>query len=245
MASHLWPHENPIGKHLLNVGDEPQPAVWTPNNATTVVGVVNNTHEGGLTDSFGDELYLPLTPAREQPVLYVIMRSQATTEATVGELRNTVANLNPAVPVTRIRSMNEVVAATQASSRSITILLLAFGALALAIGGVGVYSLIAYIVSWRTREIGIRIALGAPRWQIIKAVVSQSLMLAISGSAAGLVTAGLLGRLLRSFLFDVKAVDPITYSAIPLLMIVLALLASWVPAMRAAAVDPVKTLRME
>ena len=245
MANHLWPHESAIGKHLLGVGDEPQPAVWAPNNAITIVGVVNNTHEGGLADSFGDELYLPLTPAREQPVLYVLMRSQSTTQAAVGELRNTVASLNPAVPVTRVRSMNEVIAATQASSRAVTLLLLAFGALALAIGGIGVYSLIAYIVSWRTREIGIRIALGAPRWQIIKAVVSQSLFLAISGSAAGLVTAGLLGRLLRSFLFDVKAVDPITYSAIPLLMIVLALLASWVPAMRAAAVDPIKTLRME
>ena len=245
MANHLWPHQDPIGKHLLNVGDEATPAVWVPAAAVTVVGIVNNTHEGGLAATFGDEVYLPITPAREQPVLYVLMRSQATTQAAVGELRNTVFNLNPAVPVTRIRSMNEVVAATQASSRAVTFLLLAFGALALAIGGVGVYSLIAYIVSWRTREIGIRIALGAQRWQIIKAVVSQSLLLAVAGSAAGLVAAGLLGRLLRGFLFDVKAVDPITYSAVPIVMIVIALVASWVPAMRAAAVDPIKTLRME
>jgi predicted permease len=245
MANHLWPNQNPLGKHLLNVADEPQPGVWVPNNAFTIVGVVNNTHEGSLAGTFGDELYLPLTPARERPVLYVLIRSQSSTQAAVDELRNTVASLNPAVPVTRVRSMNEVIAATQASSRAVTLLLLAFGALALAIGGIGVYSLIAYIVSWRTREIGIRIALGAQRWQIIQAVVRQSLLLAISGSAAGLVTAGLLGRLMRSFLFDVKPVDPITYSAIPLLMILLALIASWVPAMRAASVDPIKTLRME
>ena len=245
MADHLWPHQDPLGKHLLHVDDELTPAVWVPAAAVTVVGVVNNTHEAGLAGDFGDELYLPLTPARERPVLYVLMRSQATTQAAAGELRNAVADLNPAVPVTRVRSMNEVVAATQASSRAITFLLLAFGALALAIGGVGVYSLIAYIVSWRTREIGIRMALGAQRWQIIQAVVRQSLLLAVGGSAAGLVTAGLLGRLLRGFLFDVKAVDPITYSAVPLLMILLALIASWVPAMRAAAVDPITTLRME
>ena len=245
MANHLWPNESPIGKHIIDVGDEPQPAVWVANNAGTIVGVVNDTHEGGLAASFGDEVYLPLTPAREQPVLYVLMRSQSTAQAAAGELRNTVLSLNPAVPVTRVRSMNEVVAATQASSRAVTLLLLAFGALALAIGGVGVYSLIAYIVSWRTREIGIRIALGAQRWQIIKAVVSQSLILALAGSAAGLVTAGLLGRLLRGFLFDVKAVDPITYGAVPVVMILIALVASWVPAMRAAAVDPIKTLRME
>ncbi len=245
MADRLWPHQDPLGKQLINVNDEPTPAVWAPNAAVSVVGVVNNTHEGGLAGSFGDEVYRPLTPAREQPVLYVLMRSQSSTQAAAGELRNTIADLNPEVPVTRVRSMNEVVAATQASSRSITFLLLAFGAVALAIGGVGVYSLIAYIVSWRTREIGIRLALGAQRWQIIQAVVRQSLMLAIGGSAAGLVTAALLGRLLRGFLFDVKAVDPITYSAVPMLMILLALIASWIPARRAAAVDPIKTLRME
>jgi predicted lysophospholipase L1 biosynthesis ABC-type transport system permease subunit len=241
----LWPHQDPIGKQLLNVDDEATPAVWDPAAAVTVVGIVNNTHEGGLAANFGDEVYLPLTPAREQPVLYVLMRSQSTTVAAAGELRNTVADLNPAVPVTHLRTLNEVVAETQASSRAVTLLLLAFGVLALAIGGVGVYSLIAYIVSWRTREIGIRIALGAQRGQIIKAIVGQSLLLALSGSAAGLITAGLLGRLLSGFLFDVKAVDPITYSAIPILMIVIALLASWVPAMRAAAIDPITTLRME
>jgi predicted permease len=245
MADHLWPHQDPIGKHLLRVDDEPTPAVWVPAGAVEVVGIVNNTHESGLAASFGDEVYLPLTPAREQPVLYVLMRSQSTAQAAAGELRNTVFNLNPAVPVTRVRSMNEVVAATQASSRAVTFLLLAFGALALAIGGVGVYSLIAYIVSWRTREIGIRIALGAQRWQIIKAIVNQSLLLALAGSAAGLVTAGLLGRLLRGLLFDVKAIDPITYGAVPVVMILIALVASWVPAMRAAAVDPIETLRME
>ncbi len=245
MAEHLWPHQDPIGKHLLNVDDEATPAVWVPGSAVTVVGIVNNTHEGGLAANFGDEVYLPLTPAREQPVLYLLVRSQSTTVAAAGELRNAVANLNPAVPVTHLRTLNEVVAATQASSRAVTLLLLAFGVLALAIGGVGVYSLIAYIVSWRTREIGIRIALGAQRGQIIKAIVGQSLLLALSGSAAGLITAGLLGRLLSGFLFDVKAVDPITYSAIPILMILIALLASWVPAMRAAAIDPITTLRME
>jgi predicted permease len=245
MANNLWPNQDPLGKHLMNVSDEATPTIWVPSLAVTIVGVVNNTHEGGLAGAFGEEVYLPLTPDRERPVLYVLMRSQSSIQAAAGELRNAVVELNPEVPVTRVRSMNEVVAATQASSRSVTLLLLAFGALALAIGGVGVYSLIAYIVSWRTREIGIRIALGAQRWQIVKAVVTQSLMLAVGGSAAGLIAAALLARLLRTFLFEVKAVDPITYSAVPLLMILLALIAAWIPARRAATVDPIKTLRME
>jgi ABC-type antimicrobial peptide transport system permease subunit len=113
------------------------------------------------------------------------------------------------------------------------------------IGGVGVYSLIAYIVSWRTREIGIRLALGAQRWQIVSGVVLQSLVLALGGSAVGLVAAALVAQLLRGFLFGVKAIDPVTYCAVPVLMTLLALTAAWIPARRAASVDPMKTLRME
>jgi ABC-type antimicrobial peptide transport system permease subunit len=138
-----------------------------------------------------------------------------------------------------------VVASSQSASRSLTVLLLAFGVLAVVIGGVGVYSLIAYIVSWRTREIGIRLALGAQRWQIMRGIVRQSLALALGGSAAGLAGAALVAQLLRGFLFGVKAVDPVTFCAVPVLMTLLALTAAWVPARRAASVDPIKTLRME
>jgi ABC-type antimicrobial peptide transport system permease subunit len=161
------------------------------------------------------------------------------------ELRRAVAELNPAVPVTRLRSLNEVVSATESMPRSLTVLLLAFGGLAVMIGGIGVYSLIAYIVSWRTREIGIRLALGAHRWQIIKSVMRQSLVLALGGSVLGLVAAALAAQLLRNFLFGVRAVDPITFCAVPLLMTALALMAAWLPARRAASVDPMKTLRSE
>ena len=141
--------------------------------------------------------------------------------------------------------MNEVIAAAESTSRSLTILLLTFGGLALVIGGVGVYSLIAYVVSWRTREFGIRLALGAQRWQIVQGVVRQSLLLAFGGCALGLAAAALVAQLLRGFLFGVRAVDPVTYCAVPLLMTLLALAASWIPARRAAAVDPMTTLRME
>lgn len=245
MAERLWPHQDPIGKHLIDVVDEPSPAVWAANAAVMVVGVVNNTHEGGLASSFGDEVYLPLSPARERPVMYVLVRSRASTQETAAAIRRAVAELDPSVPVTRVRSLNEVVAGTQSSSRSVTILLLAFGALALAIGGVGVYSLIAYIVSWRTREIGIRLALGAQRWHIVRAVVQQSLLLSLGGCAVGIVASSFLAQFLRGFLFDVKAVDPVTFTAVPVLMVLLALVAAWVPARRAASVDPMKTLRLE
>ncbi|MGA8530368.1 MAG: ABC transporter permease [Acidobacteriaceae bacterium] len=245
MAQALWPNQNPLGRHILNVVDEPTPAVWVPTAAKTVVGVVSDTREGSLASAFGDEVYLPMTPDRERPTMYVVLRTRASTQATAEELRQAVAELNSQVPVTRVQTLNEVVAATESGTRSLTLLLLMFGGLAVVIGGVGVYSLIAYIVSWRTREIGIRLALGAQRWQIISGVVRQSLVLALGGSVIGLAAAALVAQLLRTFLYGVSAVDPVTFGAVAVLMTLLALLAAWVPARRAASVDPMKTLRME
>jgi ABC-type antimicrobial peptide transport system permease subunit len=144
-----------------------------------------------------------------------------------------------------VRSLDEVVATSQTAPRVLAVLLLGFGALAVIIGGVGVYSLIAYIVSWRTREIGLRLALGAQRWQIVLAVLRQSLFLAGCGCAAGLAGAAALSRLLQSFLFEVNAIDPITFCSVPLLMLAAALLAAWLPARRAASVDPMQALRTE
>jgi ABC-type antimicrobial peptide transport system permease subunit len=110
---------------------------------------------------------------------------------------------------------------------------------------VGVYSLIAYVVSWRTREIGIRLALGAMRWQIVGAIVKQSLLLAVGGSVAGLIVAALLTQFLRTFLFEISVLDPVTFITVPAVMLLLAIVAAWVPARRAAGVDPMETLRRE
>ena len=123
--------------------------------------------------------------------------------------------------------------------------LLGFGLLAVGVGAVGVYSLIAYIVSWRTREIGIRLALGASRWGILKLVFRQSMLLSVAGSAAGLAGAVLSARLLRGFLFGVSTVDPATFGAVPIFMLLLAVLAAWIPARRAASIDPIQALRSE
>jgi ABC-type antimicrobial peptide transport system permease subunit len=139
--------------------------------------------------------------------------------------------------------MNEVVATSVAAPRALAVLLLAFGGLAVVIGAVGVYSLIAYIVSWKTQEIGLRLALGAQRWQIVIGVVRQSLLLAGGGCFIGLAGAVALSRTLRSFLFEVSPLDPLTFCAVPLLMIIVALMAAWIPARRAAAVDPMVALR--
>ena len=245
MADRLWPHQNPLGQHLMNVVDEPQPAQWAPNAASVVLGVVSNTLDGSLASAFGDQVYLPMTPARERPVMYVLLRTRVSAQQAADQLRQTVAAIDPQVPVTRVLTLNEVVAASEAAPRSLTVLLLAFGGLAIIIGGVGVYSLIAYMVNWRLREFGIRLALGAQRGQIVQGVVRQSLLLALGGRAAGLIGAALMAHLMRGFLFGVGAVDPVTFCAVPLLMALLAIVAAWAPAQRAAKVDPMKILRME
>ena len=243
MAEHLWPNQNPIGKRLLDVDDAPAPAVWDGSKASVIVGVVRNARDGSLEGGFDDEVYLPMTPTRAQPVMYVLLRTHTTPAETAAGLRGAVASIDSLVPVTRVRALDEVVASSVAAPRALAVLLLGFGGLAVVIGSVGVYSLIAYIVSWRTREIGLRLALGAQRWQIVLAVVRQSLLLAGGGCVAGMLGALALSRALRSFLFEVSALDPVTYCAVPLLMLGVALLAAWIPARRAAAVDPMVALR--
>jgi ABC-type antimicrobial peptide transport system permease subunit len=175
--------------------------------------------------------------------MYVVLRTRANAAEAAAGLRSAVEKLDPLVPVTRVRSLNEVVATSVSAPRSLAILLLSFGALALLIGAVGVYSLMAYVVSWRTREIGIRLALGAMRWEIVRHVVKQSLFLATAGSVAGLVTAALLTRFLRSFLFGISALDPLTFCTVPVMTLLLAMFAAFIPARRAASIDPMETLR--
>jgi predicted permease len=245
MAEALWPNQDPLGKHLLTVGDEKSPAVFDPNIASVVVGVVSNTHHDSLGRGFGDEVYLPMTMKSEGPVMSILLRSSLSASELAPMLRRTVAAVDPSAPVTRVRTLNEVVASSVSATRGLTILLLGFGALAVGVGAVGVYSLIAYIVNWRTREIGIRLALGASKWGILSLVFRQSLLLSAMGSVLGLGVAVAVVRLLRGFLFEVNPLDPVTFCAVPLLMLVLAVVAAWVPACRAASIDPMSALRTD
>jgi predicted permease len=245
LAERYWPDQDPLGKLLLDVDDAPAPAVWDAAKASVIVGVVRNAREASLDGGFHDEVYLPMTPGRAAPVMYVLLRSRTTAAETAAGLRRAVASIDSLVPVKRVRSMDEVVASSVAAPRALAILLLGFGGLAVVIGAVGVYSLIAYIVSWRAREIGLRLALGARRWQIVLAVARQSLLLAGGGCMAGLAGALALSRTLHFFLFGVSPLDPLTFCAVPVLMATVALTAAWVPARRAAALDPMVALRGE
>jgi predicted permease len=243
-ANQLWPNQDPIGKHIANVGNqEPSPAVMDMNIASIVVGVVADTHHESLDKDSGWETYLPITPQTEKPVMNILLRSRIGSAALAANLRDLVEQLNPAVPVTKVRTLRSVVVSSTAAPRSLTLLLTAFGALAIVVGGIGVYSLISYTVSWRTREIGLRLALGANRLQIAKLVLRQSLGLAILGSLLGMAGAVAVTRLMGRFLFETSPLDPLTYAVVPVLFCLLALMAAWSPARRAANVDPMVALR--
>ena len=243
LADEMWPNQNPLGKHLMSVTDEPQPTIWVADKAVIVVGVVGNAHDTSLDTGYTDEVYLPLTPDREMSAMYTLLRTHSTPEEAAESLRQVVSQIDSLVPVTRVRSLDEVVSSSVAAPRAIAVLLLAFGGLAVFIGAVGIYSLIAYMVSWRVREIGLRLAMGAQRWQIVMSIVRQSLFLAIGGCIVGIGGALALSKWLHSFLFDVSPLDPVTLLAVTLLMTTVALAAAWIPARRAASVDPVIALR--
>jgi hypothetical protein len=142
-ANQLWPNQDPIGKHVADVGkQETTPAVMDMNTASIVVGVVSDTRHESLDKNSGWETYLPITPQTEKPVMNILLRSRIGAAPLAANLRDLVQQLNPAVPVTKVRTLRSVVVSSTAAPRSLTLLLTAFGALALIVGGIGVYSLI-------------------------------------------------------------------------------------------------------
>jgi predicted permease len=244
-ANQLWPNQDPIGKHIEYVVDEPAPSLLDPKVAYIIVGVVSDTHHRSLDQDSGLETYLPMAPRNEKPVMNILLRSNLSSAELADSLRTLVAQLDPSAPVTKVRTLESVITSSTAAPRSLTLLLTAFGVLALLVGSIGVYSLISYTVSWRTREIGLRLALGANRLQIAELVLGQSLALAAAGSILGIAGAVAVTRLMRTFLFETSPVDPLTYTLVPVIFCLLALLAAWAPARRAASVDPMIALRNE
>ncbi len=245
LANYLWPNQDPIGKHMQDVDAEPTPAVMEMKTAAVVVGVVSDTRHQSLEKGAGWEVYLPLSSNNEKPAMNIILRSNLGAGEVAGELRRTVAELNPRIPVTRVRTMDEVVAASTAAPRSLAMLLTFFAILAIGVGTLGVYSLIAYTTSWRRREFGLRLALGANRAQVSTLILRESLTLTVTGTLVGLAGAFAVTTLMRSFLFETSPTDPLTYTLVLILFGVLSMIAAWRPAYRASQVEPMEVLRGE
>jgi predicted permease len=211
-----------------------------------IVGVVGNVRHNGVEDRSGQPfLYLPLTQTPFYGMMSVLIRTARPAPDVVSLLRAKVAAIDPGLPVYAAEPMEGVIRDSFSNRRGIMLLLASFAGVALLLSAVGIYGVLAYDVSRRTREIGIRSAIGATRPQIAALILRQGLWKASLGVIAGLVGAAALSRFMTSLLFAVKPTDPSVYVAVSLLLMIVAAVASWLPARRAAKVDPVIALRAE
>ncbi len=218
-----------------------------------VIGVVQGIHESGVYEAAGAMVYWPVRaenlwglPASEaSTVTFAIRSERAGTASLVEEVRQAVRSVSASIPVGQERTMQDLYAGSLARTSFTLALLGIAGAMALALGVVGIYGVIAYVVTQRRREIGIRAALGADRRQLEGMFLRQGLTLAVAGAVIGLVAAAALGRSMSSLLFGVGPADPAAYLGALAVVMVAAALASYVPARRAAAIDPIETLKVE
>ncbi len=241
MATRYWGDETPVGKRF-KIGSRQTDRPWL-----TVVGVVGDVRQAGLHSDSLPELYSPLAQAHQgfvRPRVLFIRTSNDPLNL-IAAVKNEIWAVDKDQPINAVQTMEEVVARSLAPRRFNLWLLGIFAALALVLASVGIYGVISYAVSQRTREIGMRIALGAQPRDILRLVVGQGFGLTLGGVAIGLVAAFALTRWLESLLFNVSTTDPLTFCGIALLLTLVALLACWVPARRATKVDPMIALRHE
>jgi macrolide transport system ATP-binding/permease protein len=233
-----WPGQDALGKRIFQQKDDSVPA--------EVVGVVETTRSRTLGDSPRPALYFPITQKPEMALaLTLSVRTGLEPAATIALLRELVKSLDASVPVFGVRTLAQQKDGSLALQRMAATLLSGFGVLALMLASLGIYGVLAYSVSRRTREIGVRMALGAQVADVLGLVLRQGFGLVMVGMALGLASAFAATRLLRSFLYEVKPLDPLTFGSVVLLLAFVALLACWLPARRAAKVDPMVTLRCE
>jgi predicted permease len=251
LAREYFPGKDPIGMHI-KVGasfDSPMPAM-------TIVGVVGDIKQGGLDRPTVPEMYEPLGQAAADLGSYgamigvvgglnVELRTTGDPSALEGTLTKTVRELDPQLAVSEVHTMDEVVLSTESSRRFNTEIVTAFGATALFLSLLGIYGTMAYTVAQRNREIAICIAVGASREKILLGTLGKALKITALGMAGGLALSLVLTRLIVGFLFDVKPLDPTVMAGALSLLLVCSMFAAWIPAKRAAAVDPMRLLRFE
>jgi putative ABC transport system permease protein len=240
-AERFFPGEDPIGKRL-------RPYVGTQYQTTElfveIVGVVADVPYGSLEEAIGPDVYVSALQPTDQPRM-LIVRSRVEAAALTAAVQREVLALDRNVPLTAVQTMQERVADVTSRTRFIAVLLGLFAGLALLLAGIGIYGVMAYSVSARTREVGIRMALGAQATDVIRLALKEGMSLAGIGVALGLLASLALTRLMQGLLFGVSANDPLTFGAITLLLLGVAWLACWLPARRATKVDPLVALRCE
>jgi len=239
MAQQLWPGQDAVGKRFHIGGIDDTSAPWI-----TVVGVVGRVKQYTLDTDSRIAFYLPHTQFAVR-AMNVVVRTTNDPAALTGAVKQQLHEFDPNLPLYNVITMNQRVQLSLARRRFAMLLLAGFAAISLVLASIGIYGVLAYLVSQGTREIGIRMALGATRTAIIRLVLRNGIALALTGVATGVVSALLLTRLMQSLLFGVSAGDPLTFCAVPLLLLSIAVLATTIPARRAAQVDPAECLRYD
>ncbi len=237
MANQLWPGQDPIGKRI-HIVEYQSKDPWQ-----TVIGVVGRVKQESLDSDPRIAFYVAQTqfPTRAMTVAFRGTSPTVLQSASKSELRG----LDPELPMYRVRTMDQQVAESLARRRFSMLLLGIFASVALVLATIGIYGVMAYLVNQGTRELGIRMALGATPRNILNLVVRQGMALAVAGVTIGLLAAFLLTRLIQSLLFGVNASDPITFAGISVLLAIITLIACYIPARRAARIDPLVSLRYD
>ena len=236
-ARKLWPSEDAIGQRIRYV--------WN-HDWITVVGVVGDVKRDSLSGSAEPSLYLPMSQSAGQEMTLVVRTGGDVDAATISSaLRGAVAEVDPTVPVSDVRSLDGLVADSAARARFATTLLALFAAVALLLGAAGIYGLMTSAVSRRTREIGVRMALGATSRGVLRMVLSESAVVASAGVLLGIAGAVASARLMRGLLFGVSTIDVPVLAAVAVLLGLIALVAALGPARRASRVDPLRAIRMD
>jgi predicted permease len=237
MARKLWPNQDPLGQHI-RMGPNPIGA-WT-----TIVGVIGDIRHGGLEDEPQPEMYInylqgpPVSP-------FIVLRTTADPSLLAETVRAEARRIDKSLPIYDMRTMTTLRSEAVSTRRFILLIVGAFGALALGLAAIGVYGVMSLIVSERTREVGVRLALGAEPVQLLKMIVGQAARLAGIGVAIGLMVALPMAPFLDSQLYGVRSFDPMTFITVPLVLVAIAALAALVPARKAMRIDPLAALRID
>jgi len=244
-ARRYWPDESPIGAHI-KIDDNNQGP-----REVEIIGVVGSVRHVGLHEDPAPEIYvtIPQIPEENIPLLTNnmnwVVRTSAEPLTMASAVRHEIQSLNEDIPTSSTRSMDQFVSSSLSANRFLLFLIGIFALTALILAGTGIYAVISYSVSQRTQELGIRMALGAQQMDVLKLVVGNSLKIVLIGIALGLAGAYIFMRLLSNLLYSISVTDPSTFASMSLLLIIIALVASYIPARRAVKVDPIVALRSE